>query len=266
MRYNFYMRKIFTFLVVITSIFASSKVAATIKPLSLLVQEIYGEKVITILPPNRSPHFFSPSPSMIKEVTKSRVLFKIGAGLEFWKIEGVKTVDLSTSVELIKENGRVNPHYWLSPLRVKPVVEEIGKVLISIFPERANEISKRASQVKEELEELDFLIRKQARPLKKKRVILYHPAWEYFFRDYGFQIAGIITKNPGEPPKPANLKNLQADLLVLDPPVPETFARSICEGKNMKYIYLDPLASDPEVKTYREFILNNFEKIKEGLQ
>lgn len=259
------MRKIFTFLVVFYLVHASVRVAVSIRPLGLVVEEIIGEKVLTILPPNRSPHFFSPEPGKIREAMGVRVLFKIGAGLEFWNIEGVRIVDLSRYARLIEKDGKSNPHYWLSPVRMEPVIEKIGEILKESFPEKEKSIELRTKNLITRVKRLDEKIRRESATIKKKRVLLYHPAWEYFFRDYGFKIVGVITRNPGEPPRPRNLKVAEADLLVLEPSVPLRFAKIMCEGRRMKYVYLDPLASE-NFKTYDEFIMWNFSRIKKALK
>lgn len=259
------MRKIFTFLVVFSLVHASVRVAVSIKPLALVVEEIIGEKVLTILPPNRSPHFFSPEPGKIKEAIRARVLFKIGAGLEFWEIEGVRVIDLSMYTKLIEKDGKPNPHYWLSPVRMEPVIEKIGEILEESFPEKKEDIGLRTANLIARIQRLDERIRLESATINKKRILLYHPAWEYFFRDYGFNIAGVITRNPGQPPKPRNLKVVEADLLVLEPSVPLRFAKIMCEGKKMKYVYLDPLASE-NFKTYDGFIMWNFSRIKKALK
>ncbi len=259
------MRKIFTFLVVISLLQASYRVAASIRPLSLIVEELMGEKVLTMLPPNRSPHFFSPEPARMMEVARVKVMFKIGAGLEFWNIEGTRVVDLSRYAELIKEDGKPNPHYWLSPIRMEPVIEKIGEILERTFPSERHSIESRTRKLLKRIQKLDKNIRSDVKEIKKRRILLYHPAWEYFFRDYGFNIVGVITKNPGEPPRPRNLQVAEADLLVLEPSVPRRFAEIMCSGRKMKYVYLDPLAAR-DFKTYDEFIRWNFHLVKEALK
>ncbi len=259
------MKKIIFLFFFLSLCFASNEVIASIKPLSLLVAEIYGGKILTLLPPNRSPHFFSPEPAVIKKISQAKLLFEIGAGLEFWNIEGIKKIDLSNSVRLIKDYGRVNPHYWLSPRRILPAIYKIGKVLSETFPQKREGIIRRQMEVKEKIIALDAEIALEASGLKKKEVLLYHPAWEYFFKDYGFKIKGILSENPAEPPSPRRLQDLEADLLVLEPSVPKRYAKLICKGKNMKYVYLDPLARG-NFKTYEGFILWNFNKIKGALK
>jgi len=60
-------------------------VAVTIMPQKEMVEAIGGDriKVTVMVPPNASPHTYSPIPSQMAAVAEARLYFKVGSGVEF---------------------------------------------------------------------------------------------------------------------------------------------------------------------------------------
>ena len=91
------------------------KVAATIFPLYDIARTVAGDDadVVLITPPGASPHYYEPTPSLLKELQGTSVIFEVGAGLDDWtndlteNVAGAEIVDLSTIVDL-KETA--DPH------------------------------------------------------------------------------------------------------------------------------------------------------------
>ncbi len=257
------MKRLF-FLLIPTLVF--SQVAASIKPLSLLVGEVYPGEVITVVPPHRSPHLFSPTPRQVKRLMKAKLVFKIGAGLEPWKIPGVREVDLSAHVSLIREGGRPNPHYWLSPRRMLEALPAIRRWLERAFPHRQEEIRERADRTRKELEDLDGKLRRMMSPFTERKIILYRPAWVYFLLDYGFKKIQVLTPDPSRPPSPGKMAALKGDLLVFDPSLSPGKAKTLAAWAGLPWVYLDPLGEDRHFSSYSEFILENAKKFLGGLK
>ena len=91
------------------------KIAAAIFPLYDIAGIVAGDdaEVLLIAPPGASPHYFDPTPSLLKEMQGTDFIFKIGAGLDDWvegltsNIDGAEIVDISKKVSLKKS---VSPH------------------------------------------------------------------------------------------------------------------------------------------------------------
>ncbi len=243
-----------------------SQVAASIKPLSLLVGEIYPGEVITVVPPHRSPHIFSPTPREVRRILKAKLVFKIGAGLEPWKIPGAKEVDLSAHVPLIKRGGRPNPHYWLSPLRMVKVLPAIEHYLVETFPEIEGEIRSRAHRAADDLKNLNRELRRMLGRFSGKKIILYRPAWVYFLEDYGLGDFQVLTPDPSRPPTPGKMARLKGDLIIFDPSIPEEKAKILAGWAGIPWVMLDPLAERRDFPSYSEFILENARQLVERLK
>jgi len=207
-------------------------VVVSILPQVEFVERIGGErvKVIVMVPPGASPHTYEPTPSQLKEVSKAKMYAKVGSGIEFeiaWmdKIISVNkemlVVDCSKGIELIREYGHegkyreheeehehhgIDPHIWLSPKNAKIMVENIYQGLIQIDPINIEYYARNKEKYLQELEELDKEIAKVLSGKKNRKILVYHPAWAYFCKDY--ELEQIPIEKGGKEPTPQGIANL----------------------------------------------------------
>ena len=258
---------------------SSGSVAVSIKPLALLCKGIVGNsiEVFTVIPPGASPHLFSPSPSVIKDLSRVRILFVVGAGLEFW-LDDVKNlvkgqiVQLSEGMELIGRGERKNPHVWVSPKRAIFMAGKMKATLQRVFPDRKEEFENNYRLLLSRLRELDFYITERVKRFSSKKIVLYHPSWTYLLLDYGLEQVAVVEKKPGEPPTPRQLariasiiKKENVKLLITEPGPQRRFAKTLASQAGINYVILDPLASEKNYGDYVEFINENFDKIEKVL-
>ena len=138
-------------------------VIASIFPVADMIKQVGGMyvDVTTVIPSGASPHTYEPKPGLLKKISKARVFFMIGAGLELWAGKFVRlsknqlhTVKLSEEISLIKlskhnhhhgdedilepESGFANPHIWLDPNIAKLMVNKILAELCKIDNKHMN--------------------------------------------------------------------------------------------------------------------------------
>ncbi len=192
-------------------------VVVSILPQAEFVEKIGGDKVqVTVMvPPGASPHTYEPTPSQLKEVSRAKIYVKVGSGVEFelaWmdKIisvnEGMFVADCSRSIGLIEKGRGVDPHIWLSPRNAKVMVENIYQGLIQIDPANQEYYVKNKEKYLQELDELDKEIIQALSGKKNKKIMVYHPAWAYFCRDYGLE--QIPIEKEGKEPTPQGVASL----------------------------------------------------------
>jgi len=201
-------------------------VVVTIPPQAEFVERVGGDKVhVTVMVPlGASPHTYEPTPSQLREVSKAKMYAKVGSGVEFelvWmdKIISVNkemlVVDCSKGIELIKggheheeehEHHGADPHIWLSPRNAKVMVENIYQGLIQIDPANQEYYAKNKEKYLQELDELDNEITNALSGKENRKIMVYHPAWAYFARDYGLE--QIPIEKEGKEPTPQGVANL----------------------------------------------------------
>ena len=192
-------------------------VVVTIPPQAEFVKRVGGEKVtvITMVPQWANPHTYEPTPAQLMNVSKAKMYVKMGSGIEFeiaWmdKIKSINEnmliVDCSNGIELLKENGKADPHIWLSPKNAKIIVENICEGLVQIDPANSTYYEQNKEAYLRELDALDKEISQILSKASTHKFIVYHPAWSYFARDYGLE--QISIEEGGKEPTPERIASI----------------------------------------------------------
>ena len=194
-------------------------VAVSIVPQETFVRAVGGDKVdvITMIPPGKSPENFAPTPDIMGKFSEANIYFTIGVPTEDASIlpkvgdfnKDVKIVDMAEEVskvysEIKFESGERDPHIWLSPKRVKVMIQIIAKELSTIDPSNESFYESNAENYINELDKLDTDIKNSLLPLKKKTFICYHPAFGYLADDYSLQMVTLESEG-----KEATIEDLQ---------------------------------------------------------
>ncbi len=196
-------------------------VAVTIPPEQEFVERVGGDhvRVILLVPPGADPHTYEPPPGIIAELAEADVYAVVGSGIEFeftWKDKiaamnpTMLVVDCSRGVDLIStgEGGHpgTDPHTWLSPRCAKVMVENICQGLIEVDPEGADAYRRNADRYLDELDALDEEIAGALAASGVERIMVYHPSWAYFARDYDLE--QIPIESEGKEPSPRGIEHL----------------------------------------------------------
>lgn len=188
-------------------------VVVTIAPEAEFVKAVGGDKVdVTVMVPSTADvHTYEPLPSQLSEVAKARMYVEVGSSLEFENnyMDKLKAsnpsmliVNASQGIELMpssEEDGdeTIDPHVWLSPRNAKIMVENIYQGLVQVDPANQAYYQKNRDQYLEKLDELD----KNTTEIlngKTKPILIYHPAFGYYARDYNLTFIGVMV-NDEEP-------------------------------------------------------------------
>lgn len=191
--------------------FAESKThtaIVSIAPYRFFVEQIAGDsvRVILLVPPGASFHDYEPSPKQVIESANADLWFRVGETFETKASKvlqsynpQLKIIDLREGVDLIlvgQQGSEVCPHcyasgadlhMWLSPKQVAIQARHIAQALIEMYPEHRDEYQKRLNDLLWKLQALDQEITIKLRPLKNRVIMVGHPAYAYFARDYNLK-------------------------------------------------------------------------------
>jgi zinc transport system substrate-binding protein len=278
------------FIFVASTAFAQPiKVVASIYPVGDMVKEVGGDRVEVrvLLPPGASPHVFEATPGMAKELSRARIFFEVGAGLEFWaeKLvrasgERIRIVVLSDGMKLLREegghgheHGTANPHIWLDPVLAIEMVRKVEKALEEADAQGAGIYRRRSAEYIAKLQALDAEIRKAVSTFSIKSFVSFHPAWDYFALRYGLNSAGVIEESPGKEPSPRKLqaivkaiKDYHIRAVFAEPQLNPKAAEVIAREAGVRVIMLDPEGGLPGRETYLGLMKYNLERLKEAMQ
>lgn len=219
----------------------------------------------------------------MKTLEKADAFVVNGAGMESFldKVikmqEGMTVIDASRGIDLMEEDGEANPHVWLSITKDIEQVKNIRDQLKEADPAHADQYEANAAAYLAKLEVLKSEMHATLDDVPHKDIVTFHEAFPYFAEEFGLHILGVIEREPGADPTPAELettieqvKELPVKVLFAEPQYSPAAAETIARETGAKLYSLDPVVTGeatPDAKdAYLEAMRKNMETLKEALQ
>ena len=251
---------------------APLRVFVPIPPLTYLAERVGGNRVAVsvLVPPGADPHTFEPRPRLMAELAGAKGCFTIGMPFEKVLLDRILPTTPTLTVFPadrgipripMEEHGHegageagtrpenLDPHVWLSPRNGLTMVRNLRDGLISLDPAGAATYRRNAEALSREIRELDRDLSSLLAPRKGMTLMVFHPAWGYFCRDYGLHQVAVEVE--GKEPKPAQMKalidrgrELKVKVLFLQPQISAKSAATLAEALNARVVKADPLAED----------------------
>ena len=216
-------------------------VAVTIPPQAEMVKEIGGDRVevFVMMPPGSDPHTFEPGPALVAKAAEADIYLTLGTGLlplEDALVSRLRAmnsdlvvVDSSEGITYLlgyeetsgnnngssgeKQGGtevrgaeRPDPHIWLSLRNAEIMSENTRDALIAADPAHAKEYRENCDLYTARLNDLDQKIIDTFSRNDPGIILVTHPAWEYFARDYDLEMVAI--EKEGKEPTAKDLESL----------------------------------------------------------
>jgi len=223
-------------------------------------------QVRLVVPSGASPHSYEPTAKQTLNASKADLWFQIGEPFEKKAMDALssygstlKAVDLRLGIDMIVEkaaghahcchHGCEDPHIWLSPKLVKKQAVTIAKALSELYPENAKVYQKNLLQLQKDLDELDNQISFILTKMKNRRILVSHPAFAYYSRDYKLEQYSIEFE--GKEPTPKHLTKILAVAQQKKTPFIFVQAQHLSKGAKLvaqqigaQIIEIDPLAEN----------------------
>ena len=220
------------------------KITVSINPVREFAQAVGGDKVdiSMLVPEGTEPHDFEPKAKGLDELTKSVIFVYTGAGMEDWidKVlevaesnDKLTVVDTSKNVNLIKENGKTDPHTWLSLKEAKNQSKAILDALVKVDEKNKSYYEANYDKFSKELDTLYNDNEERFKNLKNKNFVTGHEAFGYLCRDFSLQQKSVEDMFGEGEATPKTLESLA----------------SYCKGNNIKTIFSESLASPKTSET-----------------
>jgi zinc/manganese transport system substrate-binding protein len=208
---------------------ASIKVVTSLPDLADLVRQVGGDRVTVdhIVRGDQNPHFVEVKPSYMMKLKSADLFVTIGMELEIWApqiIDGSRNasltvVDLSKRITKLEIPSKVdasggdvhrfgNPHYWLDPRNVRPMMEEIVEALAKVSPGDEKFFRANAEAYLQRLSVRIASWEALMKPFAGSKVITFHRSWSYFAAWLKLDVAGEVEPKPGIVPSPGHTLDL----------------------------------------------------------
>ena len=236
----------------------------TITPMQSIIEEITAGDfdIEVIVPKGASPETFEPTPKQVTSFSDAEFIFSTGI-IDFEQSllerisDDAKVVNLSNGIELIagscshgnhKHKHGVDPHIWTSPRALRTMVTNAHKAIMAHYPDSVK-YTEATGRLLERIDALDTYCATRIKAEGVEAMMIYHPAYTYYARDYG--IEQIAIEHDGKEPSLRQTtaliekaKEYGVKAILRQPQYSEDKVRAIANDAGAEIITTDPLAED----------------------
>ena len=266
------MQKIATFIICILLIVGCTTksdsdkktIFVTITPMQSIIEEITAGDfdIEVIVPKGASPETFEPTPKQVTSFSDAELIFSTGL-IDFEqslveRIDGdAEVVNLSNGIELIagscshgnhQHKHGVDPHIWTSPRALRTMVTNAHKAIMAHYPDSVK-YTEATGRLLERINKLDNYCATRIKAEGVEAMMIYHPAYTYYARDYG--IEQIAIEHDGKEPSLRQTtaliekaKEHGVKAILRQPQYSEDKVHAIANDAGAEIITTDPLAED----------------------
>ena len=148
------------------------------------------------------------------------------------------------------ERADVDAHIWLDPQNAIAMTRAIAEALARADAPNAAAYRANAAASIGRLKALDAEIAKTLRPVRGKRYIVFHDAYQYFEKRYRLTPAGSVTIDPHRAPSPRRLYEIRSRILqrgvscvFREPQFEPKIVNVLVRGTSAKVGTLDPVGA-----------------------
>ncbi len=274
---------IFCFLIASNISYSKKSIVVTGFNIKLIVQELTKDRieVTNIIPPNVSLHTFTPKPSEVMKIKRADLLIYLSDKVDFW-MKNFRTNNLLELMSLVPkdkilifDNGEhnhnnlghknnIDPHFWLNPQIVKLIIPKLLDKIIAIDPVNAKFYRDNSFSFINKLEHLNNKIISKLSKYKGENVILFHPSFRYFLKQYNINYVGAIEEGPGKEPSPKKLieivkkiRKYNIKAIFIEPQLSDKAVKSIAREARIKVLTLDPVGNYKDRNSYEKMLMYN---------
>lgn len=203
---------------------APPTVLVSIAPHKFFVEKIAGNTVSVqlMIPVGADAHTYEPTPRQVIQASNADIWFFIGEAFETRAKKALLThkpmmllVDMRQGVSMISANSHCNHHhgcchasgedlhFWLSPKEAEQQAKTIASALIEKYPENTELYKLNLLDFLEKLDALDRQVRQILKQAPHRVIMVAHPAYAYFARDY--DLVQLPIEYEGKDPSPQQL-------------------------------------------------------------
>ena len=253
------------------------QIYTSIYPIYDFTKKIGGEKisVYNMTKAGAEPHDFEITSKDMANLSKADLFIYNGGGMEHWVDtikEALKDIKYINTSSNINENN-LDPHFWLSPINAKIQMENIKNGLIEIDSENKNYYESNYNLYANRLTELDEKIKTSLSDIKNRNLVLTHPAFGHFCKEYSLnQIA--IARDEADPKAMAEIiefiKSNNVRAIFYEEFSSSKLVDSIAKETGIKILTLNPIESLSEEniasgEDYFSFMEKNLISLSDGL-
>lgn len=262
--------KILFILGILLSAGCEKRQAAASKPIVLVsappyldfVQRIAGDTVtaVSLVPVGANPHVYEPTPKEMQQLRGAALWLRLGEpsdqkAYRVLKQGATRIGDITEGLPLLPLSeghcchAHNDLHVWLSPKLAQQQAEMIARHLSALLPENQALYASALVGLLADLHTVDEEIRTRLAPKSGSAILVSHPAFAYFCKEYALEQLSIEVE--GKDPLPQDIQTLlervkeQNIVSVLsEPQYSDKAAKLMAEHLHVTVYEIDPYAPD----------------------
>ena len=265
-------------------------VVSTASMFADMASNIGGDLIETalIVPIGGDPHIYEPTPGDVRLLLKADMVFQNGLTFEGWIKDLIQNSGSNAPVVTLTEGitpivseqhqNATDPHAWMDPLNGKIYALNIKNALISLIPDKADQINTQYEAYAAQLDELDAYIKTHIAKIEpsKRILITSHDSFHYYGRRYGVRLESVLGTSTDADVRTSDLMRLNQ--VIQENNIPVVFIESTINPKLLQQVasdnkisiggklYSDSLGDkDSPANTYINMIRYNTDVIVKGL-
>ena len=270
-------------------------VTAAFYPLQFVAERVGGDhvQVATLTKPGTEPHDLELTPRAVAALADSQAVVYL-EGFQPAVDEAVlaqaadAAVDVTEAADLSvpatgdgheeegehAEDGAMDPHFWLDPVRLAAVSTFIGETFAQKDPANAAEYRSNAEALVTDLDALDEEFRAGLARCESRELVTGHAAFGYLAARYDLGQEGITGISPDAEPDAATLRELTQHVreegvstVYAETLVSPALAETIGRETGARVMVLDPLEGITDSSAgadYLEVMRANLKTLREG--
>ncbi len=252
----------------------NTSLATSIFPIYDILQNIVHDKIPLLLaiPAGANPHTFEPTPALALSIKATTHFIGIDPHFDGW----IHKFSHDSKIFFVNANHRFgkNPHIWLSLPNAIQITRDLTQYLNNEFPHLAAFFTKNGALYEKKLQQLHETIAKDFSTLTNRSFVQWHPAWEYFSKDYGLKIAGTLQHGHGDNPSAqkynaliVNTRKQKISVFVIGLNTESALADAFIKETKTQKIQLDSIGSlkSPEKNSYLKLMAFNASVLRAAL-
>ncbi len=253
-------------------------VVTTVYPLSFVVDRIGGEGVraTDLVPSGAEPHDLELTPGQVRILAEADLVFYVGGGFQpavedALQDLGENAVDVLDGLEA-RDEGEIDPHVWLDPLRLSRIAKEVVDRLVDTDPERADEYRTNFVVLRRDLLGLDNELARGLSGCARDEFVTAHEAFGYLAARYDLTQISLSGFDPEAEPSPGRLaevvraaQGLDLEVIFYEELVSPATAEALASELGVRTEVLSPLESAPESGDYFTAMRRNMKVLGEAL-
>lgn len=240
-------------------------VLVSVPPYLYFVKKIAENTVSaeSLIPSGANPHLYEPTPKQVQLQKQAVLWLKLGERADqkaqrvFQEMKNPPLIiDLAEGLALLSYKGDCcshldtkDLHIWLSPKMMQTQVKRITQALIQLFPTHTELYQINLNTLLKELEQIDQELAIILKNKQGKTILVSHPAFAYFCRDYKLEQLSLEEEGKDCLPQYVpellhKIKTLGIGGIIIEPQHGSKAAKLLAQNLEIPTYIIDPYSED----------------------